>query len=195
MIETVYHEVKPFPHDYCKGCSLNGCYPWNRHPFLLCSEMGGMHIVLHEADQCLSRKEVDSDAWNTWFKDLKEESQLNENIRLKAMSGKAQSSQVLPAEYAIKSLQIDRSLVPCLRAIGNSKRLHLAQYCLHPRKATEIVLNLRINPNTFKFHFEVLASHNLLKKIDRGVYQTTMLGKVVLSFCDFWGHILGETGK
>ncbi|GAG80442.1 unnamed protein product [marine sediment metagenome] len=40
--------VKPFPHIFCEGCMLNGCYQWNDLIILCCSEFGGMIFKIFE---------------------------------------------------------------------------------------------------------------------------------------------------
>jgi predicted transcriptional regulator len=65
-------------------------------------------------------------------------------------------------------------------AIGHPKRLEIVQYCLQPRKFTEIVTNLKMNPASFKFHSRILIDCALMEKVERGVYQTTDLGKQLL---------------
>jgi predicted transcriptional regulator len=51
---------------------------------------------------------------------------------------------------------------------------------LESRTFTDIVQNLKMNPNTFKFHSEILINNGLLEKHGRGTYQTTDLGKLLL---------------
>lgn len=77
-------------------------------------------------------------------------------------------------------VEVMQTLADCLRAIGNVKRLGIIQYCLQPRTFTEIIVNLKLNPASFKFHSKVLTDCNLLRKIERGKYQTTELGKLLL---------------
>lgn len=76
------------------------------------------------------------------------------------------------------------TLAECLEAIGHPSRLGIVQYCLRPRTFTEIVVNLKLNPASFKFHVKVLMDCNLIGKIERGVYETTKLGKLVLELVD-----------
>lgn len=73
-----------------------------------------------------------------------------------------------------------RTLADCLKAIGHPKRLEIIQYCLEARTFTDITQNLKMNPNTFKFHSEILIDNGLLKKHGRGAYQTADLGKLLL---------------
>jgi len=88
----------------------------------------------------------------------------------------------------MKALQTDLSsgrevvetLADCLMAIGNAKRLEIVQYCVEPRKFTEIVISLKLNPASFKFHSQVLMDCGLIERIDRGIYKTTELGKKLL---------------
>jgi predicted transcriptional regulator len=68
----------------------------------------------------------------------------------------------------------------CLLAIGNARRLEIVQYCLEPRKFTEIIVNLKMNPASFKFHSQVLMDCGLIERTGRGVYKTTELGKKML---------------
>lgn len=101
--ETKWKELKPFPHKYCSGCFLNGCYPWNSHPFLLCSLMGGMHLVIFkDSEDCSHRKPVDLDSWNAHMKDQVSEAKHLEECRLRAMNGKLLSSSLGPAEIAVE---------------------------------------------------------------------------------------------
>jgi predicted transcriptional regulator len=76
--------------------------------------------------------------------------------------------------------EVVQTLADCLLAIGNVKRLEIAQYCLQPRTFTDIVTNLKLNPASFKFHSKVLMDCNLLAKVERGVYETTELGNLLL---------------
>ena len=77
-------------------------------------------------------------------------------------------------------VEIVRTLADCLIAIGHPNRLKIAQYCLEPRRFTDIILNLRLNPASFKFHSKVLMDCDLIRKVERGVYETTELGKLLL---------------
>ena len=109
MTELEY-EVKALPNEWCQFCSLNGCYPWNRNPFLLCSEMGGLHPAIYtvEGDKriaCLSCKPASSTLWEAHLSDLKREAKLNEEVRLRAMEGKVLSNQLLPAEYVMRLMK------------------------------------------------------------------------------------------
>ena len=73
-----------------------------------------------------------------------------------------------------------RTLANCLLAIGHPTRLEIVKYCLEPRRFTDIILNLRLNPASFKFHSKVLMDCDLIGKVERGVYETTKLGKLLL---------------
>lgn len=73
-----------------------------------------------------------------------------------------------------------KTLANYLQAIGNVKRLEIVQYCMQPRTFTEIIMNLKLNPASFKFHSKVLMNCNLLTKVERGVYKTTDLGELLL---------------
>lgn len=101
--ETKWHELKGFPHEYCAGCFLNGCYPWNSHPFLLCSEMGGMHLVIFkDGEECSHRKPVDLDSWNAHMTDQVAEAKHLEECRLRALKGKLLSNTLGPGEVAVE---------------------------------------------------------------------------------------------
>jgi predicted transcriptional regulator len=65
-------------------------------------------------------------------------------------------------------------------AIGHPSRLEIVKYCLQPRRFTDIILALKLNPASFKFHVKVLMDCDLIEKVERGVYQTTELGRLVL---------------
>lgn len=73
-----------------------------------------------------------------------------------------------------------RTLADCLKAIGHPKRFEIVQYCLEARTFTDITQNLKMNPNTFKFHSEILIANGLFEKHGRGTYRTTELGKLLL---------------
>jgi predicted transcriptional regulator len=77
-------------------------------------------------------------------------------------------------------MKVVSTLAECLEAIGHPSRLGIVQYCLQRRTFTEIILNLKLNPASFKFHVKVLMNCNLIEKVERGVYETTQLGKLVL---------------
>jgi predicted transcriptional regulator len=72
------------------------------------------------------------------------------------------------------------TLADSLMAIGNAKRFEIVQYCLQPRKFTDIVVNLKMNPASFKFHSQVLIDCDLIERVNRGVYRTTELGQRML---------------
>jgi predicted transcriptional regulator len=77
-------------------------------------------------------------------------------------------------------VEIVRTLAQCLIAIVHPSRLKIVEYCLEPHRFTDIIINLKLNPASFKFHSEVLMDCNLIRKVERGVYQTTDLGKLLL---------------
>jgi len=77
-------------------------------------------------------------------------------------------------------LEVVQTLTDCLISIGHPNRLKIVQYCLEPRRFTDITLNLRLNPASFKFHSKVLVDCGLLRKVKRGVYKTTELGEHLL---------------
>jgi predicted transcriptional regulator len=69
-------------------------------------------------------------------------------------------------------------------AIGNPVRLKIVEYCNKPRRFTDIVMNLKLNPASFKFHSGVLIDCNLIEKVERGVYKTTVLGNLLLDLVE-----------
>jgi predicted transcriptional regulator len=75
--------------------------------------------------------------------------------------------------------EVVSTLAECLESIGHPSRLGIVQYCLQPHTFTEIILNLKLNPASFRFHVRVLIDCNLMEKVGRGVYETTKLGKLV----------------
>lgn len=78
-------------------------------------------------------------------------------------------------------LEVVRTLTDCLMAIEHPNRLRIVRYCARkPSRFTDIILNLRLNPASFKFHSKVLMDCNLVRKVERGVYETTELGKLFL---------------
>lgn len=102
--ESCPYEIKPFPNEFCMGCSLNGCYPWNRNPLLLCAKMGGLYVVVFGDEECLSRDKICAERWDSHLTDLMREADFNEKMRFKAMGGTVKSSELLPAEY-VESLR------------------------------------------------------------------------------------------
>jgi predicted transcriptional regulator len=74
-----------------------------------------------------------------------------------------------------------RSLAECLLSIGHPSRLKIVEYCSEkPRRFTDIILNLQLNPASFKFHAKVLVDSGLIRKVERGIYETTELGRLLL---------------
>jgi len=72
-------------------------------------------------------------------------------------------------------------LAECLQAIGNHNRLKIVMYCSEePRRFSDIIFSLKLNPASFKFHAKVLMECDLIKKVKRGVYLTTELGNIFL---------------
>lgn len=98
------HKVKPFPYGFCEKCMLNGCYPWNRNPLLLCTYLGGLHLAILVVDdndvarECSSYKLVTEETWKAHLEDLKKQAELNETCRRKAIDGEVLTSEPLPAE-------------------------------------------------------------------------------------------------
>jgi len=85
----------------------------------------------------------------------------------------------LKAEMS-KGVEVVERLADCLKAIGNPARFRIVEYCVKPRRFTDITLNLRLNPASFKFHSKVLKGCDLIEKVERGIYQTTVLGNMLL---------------
>lgn len=85
----------------------------------------------------------------------------------------------MPTELSA-GVGVVQTLANCLGAIGNAKRLEIVQYCLQPRKFTDIIVSLKMNPASFKFHSQILMDCDLIKRVDRGVYRTTGLGERLL---------------
>jgi hypothetical protein len=79
-----------------------------------------------------------------------------------------------------RGVEVVRTLSDCLMAIGHPTRFKIVEYCLTPRRFTDIILDLRLNPASFKFHSGVLIDCALIGRVKRGVYQTTDLGKLLL---------------
>ena len=77
-------------------------------------------------------------------------------------------------------VEVVRTLADCLISIGHPSRLRIVQYCLQPRRFSDIIFNLQLNPASFKFHAKVLMDGDLIRKVERGVYKTTELGKLLL---------------
>ena len=88
---------------------MNGCYPWNRNPALLCSEMGGLYLTIKEkgelTDRCLGFKLVTDEIWKAHLQDLKREARDIEELRCRAMEMKVTTNQLLPAEYICQKTQ------------------------------------------------------------------------------------------
>jgi predicted transcriptional regulator len=91
-----------------------------------------------------------------------------------------------------EGLKVVSTLAECLEAVGHPTRLGIVRYCLQPRKFTDIILELKLNPASFRFHVGVLGHCGLVKKTQRGVYETTELGKLVLELVN-QATILSQT--
>lgn len=77
------------------------------------------------------------------------------------------------------------TLSECLHAIGNPNRYGIVKYCSgEPRRFSDIIFELRLNPASFKFHSKVLMECELIQKVKRGVYQTTELGNLMLELAN-----------
>jgi len=83
-----------------------------------------------------------------------------------------------------EGVEIVKTLADCLEAITHSTRLKILQYCLQPSRFTDIIFNLRLNPASFRFHVKVLTERGLVKKVKRGVYETTELGELLLKLVE-----------
>ena len=83
-----------------------------------------------------------------------------------------------------RGIEVVQSLSDCLMAIGNPTRFRIVEYCDQPRRFTEIVLNLKLNPASFKFHSGVLMDCKLIEKVERGVYKRTALGDLLLKLVE-----------
>jgi len=81
-------------------------------------------------------------------------------------------------------VEVVRTLADCLKAIGNPKRLEIVQFCSRPRTFTDIVVSLKLNPASFRFHSKVLMNCDLIRKVERGVYHTTELGNRLLELVE-----------
>lgn len=77
-------------------------------------------------------------------------------------------------------LEVVQNLADCLIAIGHHNRYKIVQYCLESRRFTDIIVALQLNPASFKFHSKVLMDCDLIRRVERGVYETTELGKLLL---------------
>ena len=77
--------------------------------------------------------------------------------------------------------ELVRTLADYLISISHPSRLKIVEYCSEePRRFTDIILDLRLNPASFKFHVKVLMDDGLITKVERGVYRTTKLGRLLL---------------
>lgn len=78
-------------------------------------------------------------------------------------------------------VEVVRTLADCLISIVHPSRLKIVEYCSEkPRRFTDIILDLRLNPASFKFHVKVLMDDGLVTKVERGIYRTTELGRLLL---------------
>jgi len=78
--------------------------------------------------------------------------------------------------------KIIKELTGCLLALGHPTRLRITEYCVQPRSHSSLMFDLRLNPNTFRFHVSILIKHDILKKVRRGQYETTARGKLLLEY-------------
>jgi predicted transcriptional regulator len=86
-------------------------------------------------------------------------------------------------------VEVVKTLAECLMAIGHPTRFKIVEYCLKSHRFTEIILDLRLNPASFKFHSSVLIDCNLIERLERGVYRTTELGKRLLELVSMANEI------
>ena len=80
----------------------------------------------------------------------------------------------------LSGAELFSTLADCFISIGYPARYRIVEYCQNPKRFSDIVLDLRLNPASFKFHSKVLMDCTLLERVERGVYQTTELGKLLL---------------
>jgi len=88
-----------------------------------------------------------------------------------------------------KGVEVVQTLADCLLAIGNPVRFKIVEYCANPHRFTDIILDLRLNPASFRFHQRVLSKWDLIEKTERGVYRTTELGKLLLQLVNLASKI------
>lgn len=91
-----------------------------------------------------------------------------------------------------EGLKVVSTLAECLEVVAHPTRLGIVRYCLQPRKFTDIILELKLNPASFRFHVGRLEDCRLVEKLQRGVYKTTKLGELVLQLVDK-ANILSQT--
>jgi len=95
--------ILPLPADFCENCALNGNYPWNRNPWLLCYWMGGGIPIFYLAQedvvvQCPHYKPA-SEMWDAFIADRRREAAWNEESRKRSsLENPVWSSDLLPAE-------------------------------------------------------------------------------------------------
>jgi len=84
--------------------------------------------------------------------------------------------------------QIFTELARCFTAaLGHATRMQILAYCLQPRSFSDIMLTLRINPASLKYHETLLRKSGLIskKQAKKGTtYQTTELGIAMLNVID-----------
>ncbi len=85
--------VKGFYGDFCEGCILNGCYPWNRNPAICCSTVGGLYpptldVRTLGSTKCDSRQLVTFLQWQKFVVEAQKEAKENEQLRLEVWRGK-----------------------------------------------------------------------------------------------------------
>jgi predicted transcriptional regulator len=55
---------------------------------------------------------------------------------------------------------------------------------LKPKKFSDLICDLKLNPASLKFHSKVLTDCDLIRKRERGIYETTVLGKMILKLIE-----------
>lgn len=86
----------------------------------------------------------------------------------------------LNATELSSGIKVVRVLSDCLAAVSHPARFGIVDYCSKPQRFSDIIFHLRLNPASFRFHSRVLMDCDLIEKPQRGVYQTTELGDLLL---------------
>jgi predicted transcriptional regulator len=85
----------------------------------------------------------------------------------------------------ITALEAITALAERLRVIGHNSRYNIVKYCSKkPCRFSDIIFDLKLNPASFKFHSRVLIECELIEKLQRGLYQTTELGNLLLKLVE-----------
>jgi len=72
-----------------------------------------------------------------------------------------------------------KDLVSSVQTLGNPTRLKIFEYCLQRQNYSSLIFDLRLNPASLKHHIDILINHGLIRKVGRGQYETTSLGKLL----------------